>query len=118
MLTFAAGIIENNQLRPIILQSAKVGIGEKSEDTVEIMKEILEDSKEYLEWLKEICEREFPYFKYDIPPSSAVTLSNCKTSVISSDCCNQAQKIRRLMKDDIEKEIREGNSTIILFEMY
>ena len=88
MLTFAAGIMQNDELRPIILQSAKVCIGETSEQTVEIMKKILEDGREYLEWLKEICEREFPYFEPDIPPASAVTLSNFKTSVISSNCCN------------------------------
>ena len=43
MLTFAGGIIGNDELRLITLQSAKVGIGEKSEQTVETMKKILED---------------------------------------------------------------------------
>ena len=59
MLTFAMGAIENNQLRPIILQVAAVGASKKSKGTVEIMKEILEDSRECLKWSKEACKREF-----------------------------------------------------------
>ena len=53
MTTFTTRILKNNKIRSIILQAAKVSLGEKSEDTVEIMKEILEDGKEYLQKLKE-----------------------------------------------------------------
>ena len=99
MLTFAAGIIENNKMRSIITQAAKVGLGESTVNTVEIMKEILDDGREYLERLKETCEREFPDYKHDIPPASSVALVNCQRSVIT----------RRLTMDEILKELNDAN---------
>ena len=109
MTTFAAGITQSNEMRPIIMQAAKVGLGESAVNAVEVMKEILDDGRECLERLKETCEREFPDYKHDIPPSSSVTLSNCRTSVLSSDACDTAQKTRRLTKDEIINEINDSN---------
>ena len=75
------------------------------------MKEILEDGKEYLQKLKEICEREFPNYVHDIPSLALVTLANCSIIVLTSNACNQAQKSRRLVKNEIIKSneyIEEG----------
>ena len=98
-------------IKPIVLQAAKVGCGEKSEDTVNAMQETLEDGKEFLQRLRETCERECPDFIHDIPPPSAVTLANCKKTVLTTDTCNQAQLSRRLAIDETSKahdELDEG----------
>ena len=111
MTAFAAGTLKNDVIKPIILQAAKVDCGEKSEDTVNIMQEILEDGKEYLQRLRETCERVYPDFIHDIPLPSAVTLANCKKTVLTTDACNQAQLSRRLAIDETSKahdELEEG----------
>ena len=92
------------------MQAVKVGLGKSAVNKVDIIKEILEDGREYLERLKETCEREFPDYIHDIPPASSVTLVNCRTSVLSSDACNTAQKTRRLIKDQILQEIDNADS--------
>ena len=75
-----------------------------------MIKDILEDGKEHLEWLEEKREREFPDFACGIPQALQVTLANFRTSVMSSNYCNEAQKIRRLVKDEIKVEISEGEN--------
>ena len=110
MTTFTAGIIENNQIRPIIMQAAKVGLGETAEKTVDIMKEILDDGREYLERLIEACEHEFPDYAHDVPPASSVVLKNFRTCMLSSNACNTAQKTRRLTKNQILREINNVDS--------
>ena len=45
MTAFAAGMLKNDGIKPIILQAAKVGCGEKSDVAVNVMQEILEDGK-------------------------------------------------------------------------
>ena len=41
MIIFTVGIKQKNKLRSIIIQVSKVGLGEISEDTVSIFKEII-----------------------------------------------------------------------------
>ena len=57
MTTFFEGMLHNEEIKPTIMKVAKVGLGEKSEENVEIMKEILASGKECLEEMKAICER-------------------------------------------------------------
>ena len=109
MTTFAAGIVENNKIRPIIMQAAKVELSKSAANTVEVMKEILCDGREYFERLKETCEREFPDYKHNIPPASSVTITNCRTAVLSSNVCDTTQKTHRLTKDEIAQEINDTN---------
>ena len=78
------------------------------------MKEILDDGREYLEQLKETCEREFPHYKHDIPLTSSIMLVNYQRSVISSDACNTAQKTQRLTMDEILKELNDANDNNIV----
>ena len=46
MTTFFEGMLHNEEIKPTIMKVAKVGLGEKSEENVEIMKEILASGKE------------------------------------------------------------------------
>ena len=75
------------------MQVVKVGVSESAKNAVKIMKEILDDRREYLERLKETCKQEFLDYKYNILPASSVVLKNCHTSILSSNACNTAQKM-------------------------
>ena len=93
------------------MQASKVGLGETSEDTLDIFLEILEDSKEYLFDLKKICKREYPDFQHDIPPTSNIRITNCSRLAFGTDTCNQAYKARRLIIEKInEAEESKANN--------
>ena len=79
------------------MRVAKVGLGKKSKDHVDIMKEILADGKEYLEEIKAIYERKCENFAHDMPSLDSTNVTNCSTYALTSDACNQAQKSRKIV---------------------
>ena len=58
--------------------------------------------------LIETCEREHPDFTRDIPLPLAEKLVDCKKTALTTDACNQAQKSRRLAKDEVSKAYNQA----------
>ena len=114
MTTFAAGMLKNNEIKLIIIQTSKIGLGEKSKDTIEQLQEALEHRKEYLEELIKICEREFSNYAHDIPSPSSISITNYSTYTLTNDAYNQATFSRKLIDIEIKnagvrEDSEEGN---------
>ena len=110
MTSISAGTMKDNLLKPIMLTCSKVGLGETSEDAVDIFNETLEDGKEHVTELKKTCEREYPEFEHDIPSEESLSLINCEGSAFTNDTCNHAYKSRRLLKYEVDMAVAENAS--------
>ena len=72
-----------------------------------IIEEILEDGKEYLQQLRETYKREYPDFIHDIPLQSVIRLVNCEKIILITNNCNRAHLLRRFVINKISKAHNE-----------
>ena len=101
MTSFAEGIMEDRVLRPIILQCARIGLGETSEDTIDIALEMIEEGKGYLhKWAKKF-EKLHLDMKHAIPHRDKLCVTNATCNKSKTYTCNQEIKSLRLMKEAI-----------------
>jgi len=113
MTTFAASVKQNNKIWSIILQVAKVGLGESSEDTVTAFKEILEDSREYIEELTKTCQEYFADFEHNLPSKENLSIDNGKEAAYATDTYNQVYYSRRLLIGEVNEALKNHSKKCI-----
>ena len=76
MTTFSTGTKKNNNIRPTLMSCGRIGLGESSEDTVEITKELVDNGSNYLQlWTRKFYNF-FVNEVHDIPNPETVYLTN------------------------------------------
>ena len=76
MIPFGESMMNNDIFRPMLLACLHVGLGEKGEDVIDCIREVISNGKVYFKmWSKE-CECLHPLFVHDIPGQETFSLSN------------------------------------------
>ena len=74
------------------MEVIKVGLGEISQNTLDVLLTMLEDGKQHSIKLKKASEKEHLEFKDGIPLTSNARITNASQLACSTDACNQACK--------------------------
>ena len=110
LTTFSALINRNTLLKPLVLSCSEIGVGSTSEDTIDSVKRILFNGREYLSrWVRRFIKMH-PEDTHDIPIEDDLTLGNMVSAADTNDTCNQAYKSRRLLDQEVADFVKEkGN---------
>ena len=103
MTIFAVGSIESNTIKTIILSCSNAGLGGASEDTVRVIKDIIEDCKECLISFIKTCEILCQDFQYGAPSPESLPITNFSKVAFATDMCDQDYKARMLLLDEVVK---------------
>ena len=93
----------NNGIRPIVLSCSDDGVGSKSIDTVNEVLDLLEKGREHLKRWTITFEKKYPEQEHEIPLEINLTIKNFTKEVGTTDSCNQAYELRRLVFGEAEK---------------
>ena len=110
LLTVIIGIDgPDGELVTIILRGAMIGTGETSEQQVDdILEKAIKRGGAKLKRLREIFEELFPGEPHDIPDPGEMNIAKFKDGMISSDNCNSALKVKRLLVAAVQEAIKHN----------
>ena len=86
------------------MSAAEVGIGGKSEDTVDAIRRIINKGSMYLGRWERIFHTRYPNSTHDIPPQEDLSVMNCKEAAGTTDTCNQAYKTYEVFFDQLPQD--------------
>ena len=92
---------------PMILRAAMIGTGESSEQQVEeILEMAIRRGATKLGRLREVFEELFPGVEHDIPDMGEINIAKLAGGMITSDNCNRALKVKRVMVEAVQEAIK------------
>ena len=115
MKNFAARLKKSNSIMQIIMTFGRMGLGESSVETVELMREIIENRFNYLRLWARKFENLFVNEVRDIPNPESVCITYLSGITNKIDACNQTCKSCRLLKKYVMDTQSEYQRKITLY---
>ena len=94
-------------LLPIVMRGAFVATGESSEQQVaDILEKVIARGANKLKQLREVFEELFPAVQHDIPDGSQMDIAKLSGGAVTSDNCNGAMKVKRLLVVAVQDAVK------------
>jgi hypothetical protein len=102
----------DGELLPIVLRGAFVATGETSEQQVDdILVKAIARGRDKLDLLRVTFEELFPGVTHDIPDGSEICISKLAGGAVTSDNCNGALKVKRLLVEAVQAAVKAKYTT-------
>ena len=105
--TMVASILEDDEIRPIILTCSHIAEGETAEQTLDSIIKIIEKGRVWLKRWIDVCTELFPEEDHCLPDPDKLKITNLKQGGLTTDTCAQARATRKLV---VEKMVELLNN--------
>ena len=118
LMTIGCKIILN--FRPLLISSCIFPEDERSETVCKAIIDTLIDKSKLLDQWMTVHESMFPNHQHDIPSGSDIHLSKLQYGLITTDTCNSARLLSRLLADKVKSAVEQkmgnldGSNVIVL----
>ena len=121
LLNLIVGLVEEDGFKSIVLSTSIIPENELSETQCDAIVAEFERCGRMLGRWKKVAQRVCPEYAHLIPDDKEMCISKfAKGGLLTTDGCNTAQKVRRLLKDSIEVAAREkglSDNEILVLEV-